>query len=116
MPETLQVLLTAPGVRAAFVDDKKARDQKFSAACLAALAPLYAGLFKHESKMHAAETARTAATRGRVLAYNALTPSAAASAPAATTISWKSTSRKPSFSCVTPSHPDPAVVPVPPKA
>lgn len=92
------------------MDDKKARDQKFSAACLAALAPLYAGLFKHESKMDAA------ATRGRVLAYNALTPSAAASAPAATTISWKSTSRKPSFSCVTPSHPGPAVVPVPPKA
>lgn len=54
------------------MDDKKARDQGFSAACLAALAPLYANLFEHEEKMHTAETARTAETRGRVLAYNAL--------------------------------------------
>lgn len=70
--ETLQVLLTAPEVGAAFVAEKPAQDQGFSAARLAALAPLYAALFEHEGQMHAAETARTAATRARVLAYNAL--------------------------------------------
>ncbi|WP_210517649.1 hypothetical protein [Hymenobacter terricola] len=72
VPETLQVLLTAPGVGTVFVDDKQAQDQGFSAARLAALAPLYADLFACEGKMHAAETARTGATRSRVLAYNAL--------------------------------------------
>jgi len=70
--ETLQVLLTAPTVGAGFVDDEKATKEGFSAARLEALTPLYAELFAAEGKMHAAETARLAGTRVRVLAYNAL--------------------------------------------
>ncbi len=72
VPETLQALLTVPAVGAAYVADPKAVDQGFSAARLAALAPLHAALFDWEGKLHAAATARTAATRARVLAYNAL--------------------------------------------
>ncbi|MDQ2792679.1 MAG: hypothetical protein M3Y12_01525 [Bacteroidota bacterium] len=72
VPEVLQALLTVPAVGAAFVDDARAVDQGFSQARLTALAPLYAELFEWEGKMHAAATARTAATRARVLAYNAL--------------------------------------------
>ena len=72
VPEVLQALLTVPTVGAAYIADPKAVDQGFSKARLTALAPLHTELFEQEGKMHAAETARTAATRARVLAYNAL--------------------------------------------
>ena len=72
VPETLQVLLTAPITGAGFVKDEKAVKEGFTEARLLALAPFYATLFAAEGQMHAAETARTAATRFRVLAYNAL--------------------------------------------
>ena len=72
VPEVLQALLTVPTVGAAYVKDPKAVDQGFSKARLTALAPLHTELFDWEGKMHAAETTRTAATRARVLAYNAL--------------------------------------------
>ncbi|WP_046247106.1 hypothetical protein [Hymenobacter terrenus] len=72
VPQVLQTLLTVPTVGAAFVNDPKAVAEGFSEARLTALAPLYTALFEWESKMHAAETARTTATRTRVLAYNAL--------------------------------------------
>ena len=72
VPETLQVLLTAPTTGAGFVNDPKAVKEGFTAARLLALASLYAELFAAEGHMHAAETTRTAATRFRVLAYNTL--------------------------------------------
>ncbi|MDB5233171.1 MAG: hypothetical protein JWR44_164 [Hymenobacter sp.] len=70
--EVEQVLLTAPVAGAVFVEDERAVKEGFTAARLEALAPLYAELFAWDGKMHAAETARTAATRARVLDYNAL--------------------------------------------
>ena len=114
--ETLQVLLTAPGVGAAFVADKKAQDQGFSAARLAALAPLYANLFAGEGKMHAAETARTAATRGRVLAYNALNTECSSQCARGYDHFMETDQQKAQLFVRNPaSHPAPAVVPVPPK-
>lgn len=117
VPETLQVLLTAPGVGAAFVDDKQAQDQGFSAARLAALAPLYADLFAHEGKMHAAETARTAATRARVLAYNALNTACSSLCARGYDHFMESDQQKAQLFVRNPaSHPEAAVAPVPPKA
>ena len=72
VPETLQVLLTVPTTGAGFVQDAKAVLEGFTEARLLALAPLYAALFAAEGQLRAAETARAAATRSRVLAYNTL--------------------------------------------
>ena len=72
VPETLQVLLTAPAAGAVFEADDKAIKEGFTKARLDALGPLYADLFATEGRMHAAETARLAGTRARVLDYNTL--------------------------------------------
>jgi hypothetical protein len=70
--EVEKVLLTAPVSGANFTADDKAKAEGFSAERLTALAPLYADLVERGRLVHAAETARTAATRARVLTYNAL--------------------------------------------
>ena len=101
---------------AAFVDEKQAQDQGFSAARLAALAPLYAGLFEHEGQMHAAETARTAATRARVRAYNALNTEFSSQCARGYDHFMETDQQKAQLFVRNPaSHPAPAVVPGPAK-
>jgi len=118
VPETLQVLLTAPTVGATFVADPKAIDQGFSAARLAALAPLYAELFATDGKLHAAQTTRTAATRSRVLDYNALNTTCGGLCARGYDHFMETDQQKAQLFVRTPaSHPAPAVVPpTPPKA